>query len=181
MAGNHSSMDDSDESLVTAAQHGDLDAWRRLCQRHLPRLAAYLGARLRRPAVIERLVGEVAVGGWKHLPELDNPRDFPAWLRRVGGNLALQWGRKHPGEPLTEPFPAARCGTDLAQAERMGRLEQALGQLSDHQRMVLEQRFRGGMDLAALSESLHLSQEGVERLLVEALAALDQALDGRDP
>ena len=68
-----------DESLVVAAQHGDLAAWSTLCARHLPRLAAYLGSRLRRPEVVERLVAEVVAGAWKHLPELDQPADFPAW------------------------------------------------------------------------------------------------------
>jgi RNA polymerase sigma factor (sigma-70 family) len=174
-------MDDSDESLVTAAQGGDLAAWQALCNRHAPRLAAYLGCRLRRPAVVERLVAEVVAGAWKHLPELANPREFPAWLRKAAGNFALQWGRRHPDQVAAAPFPAERCGNDLALQERMQRLEQALGQLPDGQRMVLEQHFRGGADLPTLCESLHLGREAVEKLLDEALMALDLALGGQGP
>ena len=173
-------MPTDDESLVVAAQHGDLDAWSRLCARHLPRLAAYLGSRLRRPEVVERLVAEVLVGAWKHLPELEHPADFPAWLRKVGGGLALKWSRKHPDEPLTAPFPESRCGTDLGLAERMTRLEVALGALPDHQRMVVEQHFRGQVDLDELATAMHLQREGVEVLLDEALLALDRALAGME-
>jgi len=170
-------MTTDDETLVVAAQHGDLAAWSTLCSRHLPRLAAYVGSRLRRPEVVERLIAEVVAGAWKHLPELENPADFPAWLRKAGGNLALQWSRKHPGEPVAAPFPVARCGADTNLAERMTRLDAALGTLPDAQRMLLEQHFRGQVELDALATSMHLQREGIEVMLDEALLALDRALD----
>lgn len=171
-------MTTDDESLVVAAQHGDLAAWSTLCARHLPRLAAYLGSRLRRPEVVERLVAEVVAGAWKHLPELDQPADFPAWLRKAGGSLALQWSRKHPDEPVAAPFPAARCGNDAELTARMTRLDAALGTLPDAQRMLLEQHFRGQVDLDALAASMHLQREGIEVMMEEALSALDRAMTG---
>ncbi|MBA3708756.1 MAG: hypothetical protein H0W83_08065, partial [Planctomycetes bacterium] len=44
---------DADAALLALARSGDREAWARLCHKHAPRLAAYLGARLRRPAVVE--------------------------------------------------------------------------------------------------------------------------------
>ncbi|HEX3132965.1 MAG TPA: sigma-70 family RNA polymerase sigma factor [Planctomycetota bacterium] len=170
-------MTTDDESLVVAAQHGDLAAWSTLCSRHLPRLAAYLGSRLRRPDVVERLITEVVAGAWKHLPELENPADFPTWLRKAGGNLALQWSRKNPSEPVAAPFPMSRCGGDTELAGRMTRLDAALGKLPDPQRMLLEQHFRGQVELEALAASMHLQREGIEVMLDEALLALDRVLD----
>lgn len=167
-----------DESLVVAAQHGDLAAWSTLCARHLPRLAAYLGSRLRRPEVVERLVAEVVAGAWKHLPELDQPADFATWLRKAGGSLALQWSRKHPDEPVAAPFPASRCGNDADLMARMTRVDAALGALPDTQRMLLEQHFRGQVDLDVLAASMHLQREGVEVMVEEALIALDRAMTG---
>ncbi len=167
-----------DESLVVAAQHGDLAAWSTLCARHLPRLAAYIGSRLRRPEVVERLVADVVAGAWKHLPELEQPSEFPAWLRKTGGNLALQWSRKNPAEPVAAPFPAARCGNDADLAARMTRLDAAIGTLPDAQRMLLEQHFRGQVDLDVLAAGMHLQREGIEIMLEEALIVLDRAMMG---
>jgi RNA polymerase sigma-70 factor (ECF subfamily) len=174
-------MANDDESLVVAAQHGDREAWSTLCVRHLPRLAAYLGSRLRRPDVVEKLVAEVVAGAWKHLPELEHPADFPQWLRKAGGNLALQWSRKHPQEPLAAPFPEARCGGDQTLARRMVRLDAAIGALPDAQRMLLEQHFRGQVSLDELAASMHLQREGVEVMLDEALVALDKILGDAEP
>ena len=165
-----------DETLVVAAQRGDLDAWSKLCFRHMPRLSAYLGCRLRRPEVVERVVAEVVLSAWKHLPELDKPADFSPWLRKVGGGLALQWSRKNPNEPIDAPFPESRCGTDLDLAQRMVRLDAALGVLPDLQRMLLEQHFRGMVELNELAKSMHVQREEVEKLLDEALSALDRVL-----
>jgi DNA-directed RNA polymerase specialized sigma24 family protein len=165
-------IDESDENLVIAAQHGDLAAWERLCHKFMPRLAAYLGSRLRRPEIIERLIGEMVTWGWKHLPELDQPQDFFIWLRRAGGGVALQWSRKHPHEPLSAPFPSHRCGDDEDLADDMERVEHALGALTDAQRMVLEQHFRGYMSVYDLAMVMHLSDEAVSALIDEALDAL---------
>jgi RNA polymerase sigma-70 factor (ECF subfamily) len=174
-------MANDDESLVVAAQHGDRDAWAALCARHLPRLAAYLGSRLRRPEVVEKLVTDVVAGAWKHLPELEHPAEFPAWLRKAGGNLALQWSRKNPHEPLAAPFPERRCGGDQALSVRMVRLDAALGALPDAQRMLLEQHFRGQVPLDELAAGMHLQREGVEVMIDEALVALDRVLGDVEP
>lgn len=165
-----------DETLVVAAQRGDLDAWSTLCSRHMPRLAAYLGCRLRRPEVVERVIAEVVVSAWKHLPELEKPTEFLSWIRKLGGGLALQWSRKNPEEPIEVPFSESRCGTDLDLAQRMVRLDAALGRLPDQQRMLLEQHFRGMVELTELAKSMHIQRDEIERLLDEALIALDQAL-----
>lgn len=172
---------ETDEILVRAAQAGDHSAWSVLCQRHIPRLSAYLGARLRRPAVVDRLVAEVVVGAWKHLSELHNPTHFPAWLRKVGGNVALQWGRRHAQEPMAESFPADRCHGDKELLKRMQTVEAALDRLNDQQRMAVEQRFRGGMDSASLQEALHISAAEVDRLLAESLAILDLTVGPESP
>ncbi len=165
----------SDTELATAAQEGDNEAWAVLCQRHAPRLAAYLGARLRRPKVVDKLVEDAIVTAWKHLHELERPDDWAGWFRRVGANLALLWYREHSDERLVEGFPSDRCARDgiPGEPERMARLESALGKLGDAQRMALEGRFRGGLEGDALAESLHLPDAAAaQRLVDEALIAL---------
>ena len=81
---------------------------------------------------------------------------------------------KEDDEPIDAPFPESRCGADLGLAERMVRLGAALGQLPDQQRMLLEQHFRGMVELTELAKSMHIQRDEVERLLDEALIALDR-------
>lgn len=167
--------DATDAELAVRARAGDREAWSALCQRHAPRLAAYLGARLRRPKVVEKLVEEAIVIASKHLDELDQPGDFPGWFRRVGAHLALRWYREHSDEKLAEGFPAERVGADPERQRRMDRLENALAAVTDAQRMALEQHFRGGLAGEALAEALHLEPAKAERLVDDALTALDRA------
>lgn len=169
-----------DAELVERARQGDRDAWTALVRRHAPRLAAYLGARLRRPSVVERLVEDAIVLAYRHLDEVDASEGFAAWFRRVGAHLALRWYREHREEALTEPFPVERLGDAAEQAARLERLEAALGALTDAQRMAIEQRFRGGLEGDDLSEVLHCDAAKSARMLEDALAALERTLARAD-
>ena len=167
--------DAPDADLAVRARDGDREAWATLCQRHAPRLAAYLGARLRRPKVVEKLVEDAIVLASKHLEELEQPADFPGWFRRVGAHLALRWYREHSDEKLAEGFPPERVGEDPDLQRRMDKLENALAALTDAHRMAIEQRFRGGLSGESLAEALHLEPAKADRLVDDALAALDRA------
>ncbi len=167
---------DSDEVLVIAARAGDREAWAALCQRHAPAVAAYLGARLRRPAVVDKLVGDTVVAAWRHLPELNDHREVLPWFRRMAAALAKRWRQEHPDEPIAEPFPPARCADDAALLTRLTALEAALGRLGEPERMALEGRFRGGLDDAALAQALRSDAAGADALVRRALAQLVREL-----
>lgn len=159
----------STESMhVGRAMSGDRDSWQLLMRIHAPRLAAYLGARLRRPSVVDRLVGEAIVKAWKHLEHFSGD-DFGAWFRSIGAKLAMGWHSRHKGEPLWEEFPIERCKDE--DAPNMQALDRAMGYLPEASRMALEQRFRAGLTGDDLGKVLHLSaqkaEEAVDRALVE--------------
>jgi len=167
----------SDADLVAQVRAGEREAWEILARRHAPRLAAYLGARLRRTEVVDNLVAEAIFAAWRHLDGLDDPNDFPAWFRSVGANLALRWHNKHKGSTGQKGrFPVERCGQQEDLADSMQRVESAMGRLSEQHRMALEQRFRAALEGAALSEALHLDEEDAEALVDEALVQLHQHL-----
>ena len=159
-----------DAELVAYAREGDREAWEVLARRHAPRLAAYLGARLRRPDVVEKLVSEAIYAGWRKIPKIEDDEAFAPWFRRLGANLALRWHSKHKQEKLIGDFPAERCGDDSALAAQMQRVEVELAALDEADRMALEQRFRGGLHGEELAEALHKDCE-------QASAAVEDALD----
>ena len=151
-----------DADLVAEARAGDHAAWAWLCRRHAPRLAAYLGARLRRPEVVDQLVGEAIVAAWLHLPELADPAGFAAWFRRTGAGLALKWARAHPAEEIAGPWSRGGAGDGVV------RLDQLIGDLEEAVRMALELRWRGGLSGSELAGALRCPVEEAERLADDA-------------
>jgi len=163
-------------TLLARARGGDRGAFASLMRLSAPRLAAYLGARISRPQVVERLVGEAIVSAWGRLAEAEDPRQFPAWFRRIGAGFAMQWKSDHPGESIKEPFPESRCA-DASQLGRMRKLQEGLQKLAEPERMALEQRFRAALQDEALAEVLHCDPAKAQELVERALTALGRYLD----
>jgi len=172
-----SGPDPSEIAILLARARGrEHSAFASLMRISAPRLAAYLGARISRPQVVERLVGEAIVSAWGRLAEADDPRQFPSWFRRIGASLAMQWKSDHPGESIKEPFPESRCA-DAVQLARMRKLQEGLQKLAEPERMALEQRFRAGLQDEALAEVLHCDAGKAQELVERALSALGRHLD----
>lgn len=166
-----------DVELAERAREGDREAWELLASRQAPRLAAYLGARLRRPEVVEMLVSESIYAAWRKIGDLEDPADFAAWFRRIGANLALRWHSKHKHEKLVGGFPIERCAGDDALVAEMLRIEAALAKLEEGDRMALEQRFRGGLQGIELAEALHRGEDEAEQAVEQALDRLAARLN----
>jgi RNA polymerase sigma factor (sigma-70 family) len=152
---------------VRAARDGDLAAWERIVRAQVPLLAAYLGGRIRRHEVVEKLVSEAIAVAWRRLRTYSLGDDFRAWMRRVAGQCARAWAQRHAGEPLQGPFPAERCA-DPAEAAAMRALDDAIGQLGEPQRMALEQHYRAGLDGDELGKVLHCDAAAARQLLEQA-------------
>lgn len=173
----HEAREDAD--LVIAVRAGDRAAWQSLARRHAPRLAAYLGARLRRPAVVDALVAEAIVSGIRHLPELADPAGFAAWFRRLGAGIAMKWARDNPGEPLDEAFPVGRVPEEHAGSlAELAAFEHEISRLDEQQRMALELRWRGGMAAEDIAAAMRTTVAEAERLADRAEAILAGGSDG---
>ncbi len=152
----------SDTDLLAESRGGDHAAWAALCRRHAPRLAAYLGARLRRPEIVDQLVGEAVVAAWLQQSELTEPSGFAAWFRRTGAGLALRWAREDPDAAIDGAWSAQRGGE--GDQEALARLDRLVGGLEETERMALELRWRGGLAGSELAAALRCAPEEAERL-----------------
>ena len=162
-----------DAADLDAARGGDLDAWGRISARHAPVLAAYLGSRIRRPALVERLVVAALVSAWRHIAEAD-PADLPGWLRRHAAGQAMTWAGEHPAEGLHESLSDTCLPEDPGLSRLLARLDRALGELDESQLRVLELTYRGGADSQRTAEVLHVEPGRVPHLITDALMALDR-------
>lgn len=156
----------SDAELVGDARGGDHGAWAALARRHGPRLAAYLGARLRRPEIVDGLVGEALVASWLRLGELTDPSGFAAWFRKTGAGLALKWAREHPDAAIDAVIPASRLPVE--RAGEVARLDRLIGALDEAHRMAIELRWRAGMTGESLGTAMRCHPDAAERLADEA-------------
>jgi RNA polymerase sigma-70 factor (ECF subfamily) len=162
-----------DDGLLQLAKDGDHAAWSSLCRRHAAPLAAYLGARLRRPAVVDQLVGETLVAAWTHLGECAEGGAFSAFLRRAGATAAMKWAKEHPEEAIDEPFPADRLtASRVEDVEGVTRLHGILATLGEQHRMIIELHWRGGLAGESLASAMRMSPAAAESLLAEAEGAV---------
>lgn len=164
-------MTEEERALLQRSRNGDLEAWRSLIQIHAPRLAAYIGARLRRPEIVDKLVADTVYVAWKHLPDLEQDDKFASWLRRMGGSVAMSWYKRNHGEGISGEFPVGRVSGD-PDASRLAALDRALGKLPEKERMALEQRFRAGLRGEELADVLHASLEDIDLLVDKSLEHL---------
>ena len=171
-------MDDprTDRELVEAVRQGDHQAWRKLIERHLPPLGAYIGARLRRPGVVDEILEEATKSAWKHLDNLGDADEFPRWFRKMGANVAMRWHKMNPDEPLAEIISLERASRAEADPDLIRKLDAAIGRLHPDQRMAIEQKFRGGLSGERLWQTLRVDPQEGRELLRQALRSLDRRL-----
>ena len=146
----YSSADD--QSLVRAAQRGDMAAFEELVARHRDRIYARAYSMMRNEEEAIDLAQEAWVKGWQRLRQFQSESSFGTWMTRIVINLCLDQLRKQKRqrtesiEALDEesggverqmPVVTVNPTAGLERAELRRRIDRALGQLSYEHRTVL--------------------------------------------
>lgn len=147
---NNSSADD--ESLVRAAQQGDLEAFEELVARHRDKIYARAYSMMRNEEEALDLSQEAWVKAWQRLAQFQRESSFGTWMTRIVINLCLDQLRKHKrqrsesldaineesgGVERQMPIVTVNPTERLERAELRQRIETALGQLSYEHRTAL--------------------------------------------
>ncbi|MFI5386663.1 MAG: RNA polymerase sigma factor [Fimbriimonadales bacterium] len=173
-----------EETLVIAAQAGDLAAFDILAQRY--RQAAVTVARQTLPReVAEDAAQDSLLSAYKALPKLEDPRRFAAWFGAIVRHRARRLGRERSREPLAldeviaayAPSIVARLHED----ERSKQVHCAVSALSEEIREPTELHYMQGWTAPQIAEFLLLPLSTVKwrlytarRLLRNRLAALEE-------
>jgi len=146
----HSSPDD--QTLVRAAQRGDMVAFEELVARHRDKIYARAFSMMRNEEEALDLSQEAWVKGWQRLKQFQGESSFGTWLTRIVINLCLDQLRKHKRrrtesiEAMTEesggverqmPVVTTNPTAGLERGELRQRIDRALGQLSHEHRTAL--------------------------------------------
>ena len=149
-AKDHSSADD--QTLVRAAQRGDMTAFEELVARHRDRIYARAYSMMRNEEEAVDLSQEAWVKGWQRLAQFQGDSSFGTWMTRVVINLCLDQLRKQKrqrtesiegmdeesgGVERHMPVVTVNPTAGLERAELRQRIDRALGLLSYEHRTVL--------------------------------------------
>jgi RNA polymerase sigma-70 factor (ECF subfamily) len=173
----------SDELLVERARRGDAAAFESLVRQHYRAAYSVALAVLGNGMDAEDACQDAFIKALERLDEVRKPERFSAWLLQIVRNRARNlhnYRRVRDAKPLESVAAAgsANPGADAERSELRGRLETALGDLSEIQREVVLlhdlQGWKHGEIAVALDISNGMSRQhlfNARRLLRERLGA----------
>jgi len=170
--------------LVRAASGGDAGAFRQLLGMHRQAISSTLYAcGVRCPETALDLAQDVAVRAWQNLGRLEDPRSFPAWVRRIAANAARDHLRRQAvrREDSLETACDLEAGDDPHQlAERVAELRLMLAALAEEDAELVDLLVARaeGVAVEELAGRLGISEGALKMRLTRARKRLRERLRG---
>lgn len=171
------------DQLVEQAIGGDRQAASDLVSRCTGMVLSVTRSILRDSTRAEDAAQDAWLIAWERLSQLDEPRAFPGWLRRIAVNCALKQrssARALLLQDLNLPEPQA---PDVDELPSSSRLFAALDALDERHRLALALQHWGELPLKEIARSMGVSLAVVKKLLFEARKQLGAELShtNREP
>ena len=181
-------MDEIEAQLVERARRGEAEAFRRLVERHSPRLFRLAFRITGDEQAAEDAVQEALLRAYRALPRFDARSQFGTWLHRIAVNAALELARKgrhHAHEegvagmdeaaPLPSPEPGPDRRAEGLEVERAVR--SALGELSPMERTAFVLRHFEDRSIAEICGVLGIGQSAGKQAIFRAVKKLRKVLE----
>jgi len=181
-----------DRELVRAAQKGDGQAFRRLVEKYQRRVFQLALGMLKDPDDAMDISQETFVRVHRYLPSFKGDSSFFTWTYRIAMNLCLdaqrrkgrvervdvEQGDEAEIEAAMDPPSHALAGPQrqALNEELKGKMEQALGELSENHRAILLLREMEGLSYEELSKILGIRKGTVMSRLFHARLKMQNKL-----
>lgn len=163
------SLEQRDEVLVEAAQHGRLDSFGALYQRYHNPIVALAYAQLGDKHAAEDAAQEVFAIACRDLRSLRERDKFGAWLGGICRNVSRQMLRVMARPvPLPDESAAVACDGGPGREERRDAVRRAVWKLPPAERELIVMRYFNGFSQARISQVLDLTPAAVNGRLTRA-------------
>ncbi|MEO5704772.1 MAG: sigma-70 family RNA polymerase sigma factor [Candidatus Limnocylindrales bacterium] len=176
-------MDDETlDRLVTDAKRGDREAFGRIFDAYAGPIHRFIASRVNRPSDAEDLTQLVFVKALEALPRYEaRGIPFGGWLFRLARNAIIDQIRTRRDHlslvaATTRETDAAGPEAQAALREDLRRVAQALTELTDDQREVIELRFFAGLSVFETAVAMGRQEGTIRGLQFRAIAALRREL-----
>lgn len=165
---------------IHAVLQGEPDAFRPLVERHAPAVFALCRRLLNgNPHDAEEVTQETFLNAYRYLHRLIDPRRFQPWLYQIARSLCRDRRRRR----AVERRAFAACRESLLERQRAPSsgtgndlVSEALAELPEEERRVLDLRYFEGLSYKELSSRLNLSHSQVDHLIRKARGRLARRL-----
>jgi RNA polymerase sigma-70 factor (ECF subfamily) len=173
--------DVTDAELAARAAAGDGDAFGELIERHAASARRVARALLGNDHDADDAAQDGFLAAWRAMDRFDVTRPFRPWLMRIVLNAARDLGRRRvvrDSEPLSPAAADQRRGPehDADRALLRSRLAEALGQLTERQRVAVTMFDAEGYAHAEIAEALGVPEGTVRSDVFHARRTLRELL-----
>ncbi len=177
---------DEDRVIVDAIRAGDPAAFRDLYQRHFRRIHSFSVRRLGDVTEADDVCQDVFEAVFCCLDRFEGKSDLIVWIYGITRNILNNRLRRRGGVRLVslDDIPQEAAPLDLgpeplAQARQtLGRVREAIGNLPDEQRRVLELRHGKRLNIRKIAQLTGRSEDAVKSSLYRARRSLAAQLPG---
>ncbi len=176
---------------MTRVQHGDRDAFASLFQQTHQKLHGRVLRIVRDEGIADDIVVETFAKAWEAKDRFDAERGSVLnWLRVLACRLAIDTVRRQvarPGDRALEgeqfehtPSSAPGPSESSSSLEEQDRIQRAVQELPQNQRLVIEAAFFGGLSHSQIAEHLGEALGTVKSRIRGGLITLRRALEAGD-